>query len=238
MNRGGGRRSALLFFLVLLGLSVQGFASGPYLNGEFVYNLNLDFKSATFPGMSVEDFESAPGEDYEERIMKFLLEEARWIFSAMIYGADVQYTPSDKARGVDRFYTVELKAEIPFGDSRLEIYDTFLENGYFHVFARYELDTYQERYRDYWSSGLFDSVSAYGYFPYFEENSRINAIKEGIRVALENQLKPEVFNKPGMIEAEVLLSHSPLLSVDKGQNRAFVKIRSNIKSVRHYRVNN
>lgn len=223
-------------FLFLMPFVLSG--TGPYLDGEFIYNLNLDLQSPPFPGMTTEEFEAEPGEEYEEQVYRFLLEEARWIFSAMIYGLEVQYTPSDISREVDRLYNAELLAEISFGDPRLEIYDTYLENNFFHVFIRYELDSFQERRIDYWNSGLFESGSAYGYHPYFEDNSRINAIKDGIRIALENQLKPEVFNKPGLIEAEVLLRESPLISLDAGRNRAHVKIRSNFKNIQHYRVNN
>jgi hypothetical protein len=213
-------------------------ATEPYLYGEFIYNMNMDLKRDPFQGSSMEDFEARPGEDYEEQILRFLLEEARWTFSAMIYGLDVQYTPSDISRQVDRLYVAELKAQIPFGDPQLFFYDTFIEDKIFHAFARYEVDTYQKRRLEYWESGVFESGASYGYWPYFGENSRINAIKDGIRIALENQLKPEIFNKPQMIEAEVLLRDCPLISVDSGKNRAFVKIRSNFKNLQSYRVNN
>lgn len=224
---------AILFLCTLSALC----AGGPYLYGEFVYNLNLDLKASPFEDMGPDEFEAKPGENYEEEVMKAMLEEARWVFSAMIYGLEVEYTPSDIAREVDRLFTAELLAEIPFGDPALEIYDTFLENNLFHTFIRYELNSYQERRIEYWNSGVFESGTAYGFFPYFQDESRINAIKDGIRIALENQLKPEVFNKPESIEAEVLLRESPSINLEAGQNRAFVKIRSHIKDVRHYRVN-
>lgn len=210
----------------------------PFLHGEFVYNMNLDLKSAPFPGMSTEEFEARPDEDYEEQIFRSLLEEARWVFSAMIYGLTVSYTPSDIAREVDRLYDAQLMAEIPFGDKRLKIYDTFVEDNIFHAFIRYELDPYQKRRVEYWESGVFDSGASYGYWPYFEEDSRINSIRDGIRIALENQLKPEIYNKPRQIEAEVILRECPLITVDSGKNRAFVKIRSNVKNLQAYRVNN
>jgi len=224
--------AVLLFYLTSLS------AAEPFLYGEFVYNMNFDLKTAPFPGMSAEEFEARSDEDYEDQVYRSLLEEARWIFSAMIYGLTVIYTPSDLARDVDRLYDARLKAQIPFGDPRLYIYDTFVEDNVFHAFVRYELDPYQKRRVEYWESGVFGSSASYGFWPYFEEGSRINAIKDGIRVALENQLKPEIFNKPREIEAEVILRECPLITVDAGQNRAFVKIRSNVKNLQAYRVNN
>lgn len=224
-----------IFFLLVLSLIP---AADSYLYGEFTYNMNMDLKRDPFQGSTIEDLDPRPGGDYEEQIYRFLLEEARWIFSAMIYGLDIQYTPSDLGRQVDRLYIAELKAQIPFGDPQLLFYDTYVEDNLFHAFARYELDPNQKRRLEYWDSGVFESGSSYGYWPYFEENSRINAIKDGIRIALENQLKPEIFNKPQKIEAEVLLRDCPLLSVDSGKNRAFVKIRSHFKNLQSYRVNN
>jgi len=227
-----------LLFPVLLFLLTSLEAVEPFLYGELVYNMNLDLKAAPFPGMSAEEFEARPDEDYEDQIYRSLLEEARWIFSAMIYGLTVNYTPSDLARNVDRLYEARLRAQIPFGDPRLDIYDTFVEDNVFHAFVRYELDPYQKRRVEYWESGVFDSGASYGFWLYFEEGSRINAIKDGIRVALENQIKPEIFNKPRQIEADVILRECPLITVDAGKNRAFVKIRSDIKGLQAYRVNN
>ncbi len=210
----------------------------PYIYGEFIYNLNLDLSSNPFPGLSVEDFNIQAGEEYERDVIKSLLEEARWIFSAMIYGLKITYTPSDLSRSVDRLYEAELLAEIAYGDQRLEVYDTSLEDNQFYLFIRYKPDSYQQRRIDYWGSGVFESSAAYGTSPLFSNNSRVNAIKDAIRIALENQLKPDEFNKPRMIEAEVLLRGSPVISIDAGHNRAFVRIRTDIKNVQHYRVNN
>lgn len=200
--------------------------------------MNLDLKTNPFPGISIDDFERKPGDDYERQVVEVLFEEARWIFSAMIYGLQIRYTPSDIKRSVDRFYEAELLAEIVSGDPRLEVYDTFLEDNQVHLFIRYNPDSYQKRRMEYWNSGVFESASAYGTYPLFSENSRILAIKDAIRIALENQLKPDEYNKPSLIEAEVLLRNSPLISINAGHNRAFVRIRTNIKNVQHYRVNN
>lgn len=231
------KKKFIIIFLFLSG-SVFILNADPYLYGEFVYNLNLDLRSNPFPGIEIEDFEEIPGEEYEREVIEKLLEEARWVFSAMIYGLKVDYTPSDISRSVDRFYEAELLAEIPYGDPGLEVYDTFLENKQFHLFLRYRPDVYQEKRIEYWDSGIFDSSAAAGEYPLFQEDSRINAVKEAIRIALENQLKADVYNKPSMIEAEVLLRESPLFSIVSGSNRAFVRLRTNIKNVRHYRVNN
>lgn len=200
--------------------------------------MGLDLKINPFNGQTPDQFEGKPGEGYEEDILRNMLEESRWVFSAMIYGLDIVYTPSDIARQVERFYQADLKAEIPFGDPGLEIYDTYLEDNVFHAFIRYKLNSSQSRRLEYWNSGVFDSAASYGYFPFFGENSRIEAIKDGIRIALENQLKPEIYNKPESIEGEVILRECPLLSVDAGKYRAFVKIRSNIEIVRSYRGSN
>lgn len=213
-------------------------SADPYIYGEFVYNLNLDLSSNPFLGLGVEDFNVQPGEDYEQDVVKSLLEEARWVFSAMIYGLKITYTPSDLSRSVNRMYESELLAEIAYGDPRLEVYDTSFEDNQFYIFIRYKLDSYQQRRIDYWGSGVFESAAAYGTSPLFSENSRVNAIKDAIRIALENQLKPDEFNKPRIIEAEVLLRGSPVISIDAGRSRAFVRIRTDIKNVQHYRVNN
>ena len=212
--------------------------SQDYISGEFVYNINLDLRNSPFDGMETEEFENTISADYERELIEKILEEARWVFSAMIYGLDVVYSPSDLSRDVDRNYDANLLAEIQFGDPNLEVYDTFLEENIFHLFIRYKLNAYQSRRINYWDSGIFDSVSAYGRYPLYSDDSRINSIKDAIRIALENLLKPEEFNKPSLIEAEVLLRNSPSISIDAGYNRAFVKLRTEIKNVQHYLGNN
>jgi len=167
-----------------------------------------------------------------------MLEEARWVFSAMIYGLEFEYTPSDRNRSVDRFYRINLLAEIVYGDRNLEVYDTYLENHLLHVFIRYKLDEHQIRRLEYWNSGVFNSAAAFGKAPFFSENSRINSIKDAIRISLENYLKPVEYNKPKTISGEVLIRTSPSIVVTEGNNRAFVKSRLNIKNVQHYLLNN
>ncbi|MBI9099586.1 MAG: hypothetical protein JEY91_13995, partial [Spirochaetaceae bacterium] len=136
------KRILIPLFLILSGFSL---IADTYLYGEFIYNLNVDFRSDPFPGMTTDDFESKPGEEYEEEVIENLLEEARWVFSAMIYGLKITYTPSDISRSVEQFFEVELLAEIKRGDHRLVVYDTYLEDNLYHLFIRYSLDTYQNR---------------------------------------------------------------------------------------------
>lgn len=186
----------------------------------------------------MEEFENKFSENYEQEVIKILLEEARWVFSGMIYGFHVEYTPSDLSRSVERFYELVPLAQIPFGDPRLEVYDTFFEENLFHLFIRYKPDVSQQRRIDYWNSGVFDSASAYGVSPLYGKNGRIEAIKDAIRISLENLLKPEEYNKPSLIEADVLLRGSPFSSIDSGHNRAFVRLRVDIKNVQHYGTNN
>jgi len=229
------RRFLFLSVLFLISLSLS---AEEYLYGEFIYNLNIDMRSNPFPGISADEFEDTITDDYETELISTLLEEARRLFSGMIYGYTVVYTPSDISRSVDRYLEVNPIAQIEFGDPQLESYDTYLENNYYHLFIRYRLDTHQQRRIEYWNSGVFESASAYGRYPLYSEDSRVNAVNDGIRVALENLLKPEEFNKPRLIEAEVLLRDIPSFSVDAGNNRAFVKLRVDLKKVQHYLRNN
>jgi hypothetical protein len=223
---------------VILGVLAISLRADPYIYGEFVYNLNIDNRITPFPEMGTDEFEKTVTDDYEKKVITMLLEEARWVFSGMIYGFSVEYTPSDISRSVDRFLEILPLAQIPFGDPGLEVYDTYLEDNLFRLFIRYQPDVSQQRRIDFWQSGVFESASAYGYSPLFSDDGRINSIKDAIRISLENVLKPEEFNKPSLIEADVLLRTSPSITVDAGRNRAYVKLRVDIKNVQHYLTNN
>lgn len=231
------KKILIIYLFLFLSLLVQVEAN-EYLYGEFIYNYNLDLKSNPFPGNSTEEFENKISENFERGVIEDLLEEARWIFSGMIYGFEVEYTPSDISRSVERYYRIDLFAQIVRGDIKLEVYDTFLENNLLYVFIRYKMDDYQVRRIEYWNSGVFDSAAAYGRAPFFSENSRINSIKDAIRISLENYLKSFEYNKPRLITGEVLLRESPSISISAGDYRAFVKSRLNIKNVQHYLGNN
>ncbi len=230
-------RIKYLFCCILLFLSFSSRAE-ELLYGEFIHNLNMDMRGGAFEENIPEDFDSVLLDDYEKEIIENLLEEARWVFSGMIYGFSVEYTPSDRSRAVNRYYNIEPLSQIKRGDPRLEIYNTFIENRKLHLFIRYKLDDYQYKRIVYWNSGVFSSVAAYGTAPYFSEDSRINAIKDAIRISLENYLKPLEYNKPRLIEGEVLLRNSPSITISTGDNRAFVNVRLNIKNVQHYYLNN
>ena len=210
-----------ILFLISFSLNAES-----YLSGEFIYNLDID--------MIGDPFESPNQSEYERIVINKLLEEARWVFSGMIYGFDIVYTPSDRSRAVEQFYQIDPIAQINSEDSALEVYDTFMEGHTLHLYLKYKLNEYQSRRIEYWNSGVFTSAAAFGKSPLYEENSRISSVEDAIRVSLESILKPEEFNKPSIIEAQVLLRYSPSISIDAGHNRAFVKLRVDIKNVQHY----
>ena len=215
---------ATIFCLIAFSLKAD-----PYISGEFIYNLDGEMRNPFDPELSIEN---------EKEIIRKMLEEARWVFSGMIYGFDIVYTPSDISRSVPRYYKIEPIGEIRFGDKYLEIVDTFLENRILHLFIRYKLDEYQKGRIEYWNSEVFTSSSAYGESLIFNKNSRIKAIEDAMRLSLESLLKPEVFNKPSLIEAQVLIRSTPYMSLNAGHNRAFVKLRVAIKNVQYYGGNN
>ncbi len=163
------------------------------------------------------------------------LEEARILISGMIYGYEVEYTPSDRVRQVPERLEVLPLGEIPPGDPSLRAMNVRMKNNRYYVQIRYDLSEYQIRRLQAWNSNILDSASGRGIAPLQDGyRGKYEAINQGIKNALRGYLRKRVGNKPRLIKARVVLEAPPSISIDAGGYHCLVRIRINLGAVRPY----
>jgi hypothetical protein len=172
--------------------------------------------------------------DPEEAVRR-LLEEARTTISGMLYGYAFVYTPSDESRSVGEVFELEPRDQIPWGDLRLSVADTRLEDDRLHALIRYELSPEQRSWRDAWRTGSVAKAAGVGsanaFLGYRERGTALtNAIKESIR----SYLRPRLPNKPREVRGELLLWDVAATYMSAGEYHTRVVTRLRVASVLPY----
>ena len=165
------------------------------------------------------------------------LEEARYVFSAMIYGFTFAYTPYDAARQVDEMYVLQLHAEIPWGDSGLSVAETRVDGNYFRVLIRYDPAEYQVRWIRMMGSNIYHNVPGRGTGNLFKgPEQKLAAINEAIKDGIRNYLRPRILNKPKEVRGNAVLDRVPYIVIDEGQYVVSAHIKIDIDEIIPYRV--
>lgn len=171
----------------------------------------------------------------EELILRFL-EEARFIYSGMLYGFSFTYVPPDSKREVEEFFELLPIYEIPSGDDNMEIRSTRVVEGVLYAIIRYYLEDFQIDRLKSWSTNMIPVTQGRG-----EGNmllgyqQRIEALKEGLKLGIKAYVQEREFNKPKKISGELLLAESPLIMSGSGMYTAEVKFRLRIENISRYR---
>jgi hypothetical protein len=180
------------------------------------------------------------GEDYplsQERAVRLMLEEARYVFSGMIYGFRFRYVPSDRRREVAEEFELDPIAEVRFGDPRLSVLSTRVEDMTLHGRFQYRPADFQRSRLSAWLSADVPSVGAEGEAPFWEgHDARIPAVEDGIRLAIRSLLRTQVRNKPREARGSVLLLGTPRIYVGSGAYKARVDVKVKVDEIRPYAV--
>ncbi len=164
-----------------------------------------------------------------------VLEEARFVFSGMIYGFAFLYTPSDTARQVAEVFVLDPVAEIPWGDDNLSAYDTRVRDGRYFALIRYDLQEFQRPWIRGWESFVHPTAGGSGtgemLLGYGE---KITAYRNAVKDAIRNHLRSVYPNRPREVTGEVVLADPPYCTLDAGAYRALVSVRLRISKVVPY----
>lgn len=227
-------RAAALFITIFLCVS----PFGPYSSGLWALGPQDDAIVAEFwTERTVIAFDEGAGGTPKRTPVPIdrLLEEARYVFSGMIYGFSFEYTPSDTLRNVEEYFTIEPIAQIPWGDSGLTVMDTREAEERVYVRIRYFLNDYQEPWITMWQSNTLPANSAFGEAPVYRGvENKIEAINRGIKQAVRNYLRQRVYNKPKKITGEAVLQAPPRIVIKAGAYRAAVDVKMKLDEVRPY----
>lgn len=172
--------------------------------------------------------------DRKEAVRR-VLEEARIVLSAMLYGFEVRYTPPDTEREVEEYFKVDPVAKIKEGDPRLRTLDTRTSEGRFYVRFRYNMAEHQIRRRSAWESNTIPSVTAEGTTPLYKGyRGKFDSFEEAIKQGLRAYLRPREYNKPREIVATVLFRDPPRTWITAGGYHSKVSMKLRIEEVLPY----
>lgn len=171
-----------------------------------------------------------------------LLEEMQTVFSGMVYGWSFVYRPVDPSRKVDEFLDVVLLGRIvgSTGDpatARALAVSTRTDesNGVMTVLFRYYMPPFEASRRQAWASFNLDQAAGTGRAKAVDRlESRLEALRQSLKEAVRNLLRPKVFNRPQEIRGEALLREVPRYSFQSGQYVCSAKYQMRILNIREY----
>lgn len=240
-----GSRIAALAMALAAGLYLPaGLAGQNYdnlLRGEFFVDLMAPpsaegFSSVVQPGF----IPQYPNEEQAAALLK----DAAWQFSAMIWGWDFVYTPSDTARKVMEVFDLNPRGEIQSGDPGLKVESTRLDGSLVYATLRYVPAQAARSQLAAWSSAVYAvaqgraSLNAFpasaGTAPQDRMQLRHAAIQTAVKEALRDYLRGQTLNKPREVRGSCVLAVLPRLVLSSGQYTASVRLRVRVEQIIPY----
>ena len=214
--------TALLLFSAA---GAPGLDTDPILVGEFWVELD--------PFVETKEGSQLTRKEAHTRI----LEEARFVFSGMIYGFTFLYTPYDATRRVAELFTFETVAQIPWGDPALSIVETRLDGNFLRAYVRYLPADHQLRWFRMMRSNIYHNATALGKASIFAgTDAKYDAIAQAAKEAIRAHLRPRILNKPKEVRGSVVFVEAPYILIDAGEYVAKVSLRINVDEIIPYRV--
>lgn len=164
-----------------------------------------------------------------------LLNEARYVFSGMIYGFSFVYTPSDRARQIAEVFRFEPVAEIPWSSPGLRVISTRREEYRTYGRFRYYVNRDQEARLAAWSSAALPRSAAEASASITGGRSaKYDAIESAAKEAVRAYLRTRVYNKPREIRGSLTFIDPPSTRLDAGSYVATVRVAMRIDTIRDY----
>jgi len=218
------KKSALLIVMILIP-SLSLLASSPYLS----LSLGVNYSALGFATMLKPDSDNKAlfPDGYEkirDKAVRLLLEEARWVFSGMVYGYSFRYVPGNRDEGLEEVFDLNPVYSIPKGDPALKVYQVQDDYESLNVLFQYWPDSLQMKRLRVSTGGGFLSASAEGSVPMMLKNARLDSIKEAVKQSLRSNLRSLFYNRPLEVSGFLYLSASPVITLKAGEYRSRVKI--------------
>ena len=220
-------------FLFLMGIICVG-ASEPYLSVELSEDLSFhDFNLMKF---SDNGTASHPDEypEIRDKAVRVLLEEARWIFSGMIYGFQYRYVPGSGELQVEDEFSLIPAAQIEKGDPSLRVENISDDYRTLTVQFSYWLSPSQSRRVEQFHMSRFRAAGGKGSEPVTTPEAGRVAMELGVKEAIREDLRQQFYNRPREVSGLLCFSHSPRLILGSGSYNSFVRILYRVDQMKDY----
>lgn len=201
------------------------------------YNDHLDTISGEFwaelEPVSIESAQFGPPE--RRKRIEAMLEEARFVFSGMIYGYSFRYVPSDKQRQIEEVFTLEPDAEIPWGSAALTVRQSYSYEGKLYAVIDYRLAEHEQYRVEAWERNTAVPLSGRGEGVYFTgPEEKITAHTNAVKSAIREYLRTLTYNKPREVRGTFVFAESPRVFAESGKYVSSVQIRLILDSLEPY----
>ncbi len=211
------------------------------LRGEFPVDYMVPPSPEGFQGVSDPDFiPKFPDSDSA----KAVLAEAAWVFSGMIWGFDYVYTPSDKVRKVEEFFTITPRGAIRPGDPGMRVESVRTEGVVILATITYLPESTARREYFSWSGAVYAAAQGKGGAPSLPPvgqlapagrlESRRAAISAATREALREYLRGQTHNKPREVRGTCAFAMPPRVAIISGSYAATLRLRVSVTEIIPY----
>ena len=224
-------RFSFLFLMLILTFRLGALT---WLEGDF--SINKDYAYFIKEG---NDFPLPPPPEWylttsQRNLYHTLMEDVRFLYSLMLYGARFTYVPGDSRDGVEDRFEWELMGEVAWGDPALSITDLWFEGNELYVHIRYRLSPTQAARIEAWESPAFPVSGGRGEYSMLKENSRKEAVRMAVRQSVRNYWQPREYNRPRELSGQVFLREFPRFGLGQGMEKASVMARFRFDPVISY----
>ena len=161
-------------------------------------------------------------EAYYGTSIRGLKKIAPFLLSGMIYGWEFEYTPSDKARNVEEFFSLTPIGEISEDDKNINFTDPAFLDTRVYCWLEYFRSDEMVIYRQRWDGIQFPRVSGFGESGNVDIVEAIKeAVSEAAKNAIRNYAQNQTKNKPKVVMGKILLKdEDPNIKIMKGKYTA------------------
>ncbi len=162
---------------------------------------------------------------------------APFIIEGMVYGWNFSYTPSDRARGVDEYFSFEPVARLSASDPSVSYTDVRIEDERLICWVEFRRGPDALRWSRHWESVVYPKVNGRGQGNVSDGTGGImEAYGQALLDAVRRYARSIEKNKPKEITGSVLLTESPRMYIDGGKYCADLVFYLDITEIIPYRI--
>jgi hypothetical protein len=165
-----------------------------------------------------------------------LLEEARTVYSAIIYGYDFSWRPADPSRKAVDSFTMTPAGAIPWGDPDMEFRETRRDESSLYLRVRYLVKPFEQARLEAWTRNDRTDASGTGTASYFDGPSgKLKAFSEACKAAIRDMARGVALNRPSMVTGRFVVSEMPRVIVRSGLYQYTVRLKLQLDGIDSYR---
>lgn len=164
-----------------------------------------------------------------------LKELSVFLLEGQLFGWEFSYTPSDKTRGVEEYFSFEPIARLESNDQRITYTDFVIEESRLSCWVEFQRTEDLMRRSNQWQSVVYPKISGKGSGAVSDGVAGIkNAYRQSVLHAVRAYAQKIEKNKPKEINGSVFLIDPIRLYIQSGDYIADIRLFLNIKTIIPY----